>query len=129
PLKVYRHVLIAVPQDTLYYTAYSSLVPLNAHLTIEHEFQLGSIHFVRPHFLGAIRSISADGMTIVSGSWDNSVKVWDTRIGECIWALEGHTFSVAISADGETVVSGSGDNTVTVSFLTNKLYRRILVNM
>jgi WD40 repeat protein len=60
-------------------------------------------------------AISGDGKRIVSGSADQTVKVWDPHTGEVIHTLKGHTnmvWSVAISADGERIASGSGDKTV-----------------
>jgi hypothetical protein len=60
-------------------------------------------------------AISVDGQTIVSGSWDNTVRLWDKETGKEIRRLKGHTSwitSVAISPDGKTIVSGSMDNTV-----------------
>ena len=60
-------------------------------------------------------AISGDGVTIVSGSSDKTVKVWDAQTGACRATLQGHTdlvWSVAISGDGTTVVSGSEDQTV-----------------
>jgi WD40 repeat protein len=61
--------------------------------------------------------ISRDGGTIISGSDDNTVRVWDAETGELRHNLEGHLGSVnavAISRDGSTIVSGSDDNTVRV---------------
>ncbi|KAJ3009146.1 UNVERIFIED_CONTAM: hypothetical protein HDU68_002813, partial [Siphonaria sp. JEL0065] len=115
PLQVYRHALIAVPQDTLYYKTYSKLAPLNARLTIGHELEWGP--FTLYGHTASVNSValSADGRNVVSGSSDNSVKVWDLRTGECTQTLTGHTdmvYSVAISTDGETIVSGSRDKTV-----------------
>ena len=62
-------------------------------------------------------AFSADGKRIVSGSWDNTVKVWDVDKGQDILTLKGHTGpveSVAISADGNRIVSGSRDQTLKV---------------
>ena len=59
-------------------------------------------------------AISPDGETIVSGSWDDTLRLWN-RQGEQLAVLRGHQSSVtavAISPDGETIVSGSGDNTL-----------------
>ncbi|KIN97752.1 hypothetical protein M404DRAFT_159655, partial [Pisolithus tinctorius Marx 270] len=63
-------------------------------------------------------AFSPDGKRIVSGSWDNTVRVWDVERGVQIGSpLEGHTQpvnSVAFSPDGKRIVSGSWDNTVSV---------------
>ncbi|CCQ68516.1 serine/threonine kinase with WD-40 repeat [Crocosphaera watsonii WH 0402] len=71
--------------------------------------------------------ISADGKTLVSGSGDNTIKVWNLATGELLRTLNGHSSyvsSVSISADRNTIVSGSGDNTIKVwSLATGKLLR------
>ncbi|KAF8134754.1 quinon protein alcohol dehydrogenase-like superfamily [Mycena galopus ATCC 62051] len=63
-------------------------------------------------------AFSPDGTRIVSGSYDNTVCVWDTETQAQIGApLEGHTSavtSVAFSPDGTCIISGSADNTVCV---------------
>ena len=62
-------------------------------------------------------AISPDGKTIVSGSYDNTIKIWDNQSGECLNTLEGHSgyvSSVAISPDGKTIVSGSGNGTIKI---------------
>ncbi|KIN98727.1 hypothetical protein M404DRAFT_61478, partial [Pisolithus tinctorius Marx 270] len=61
-------------------------------------------------------AFSPDGKRIVSGSWDETVRVWDVEGGVQIGSpLEGHTSyvnSVAFSPDGKKIVSGSRDKTV-----------------
>ena len=60
-------------------------------------------------------AFSPDGKTVASGSWDNTVRLWDAATGEERQKLEGHdnvVTAVAFSPDGKTVASGSGDNTV-----------------
>jgi WD40 repeat protein len=62
-------------------------------------------------------AISADNSFIVTGSHDNTVRVWDISTGKCRAILTGHTgpiTSVAISADNSFIVTGSGDNTARV---------------
>ena len=58
---------------------------------------------------------SPDGRRILSGSADQSVRLWDADTGQPIRTLEGHTGpvnSVAFSRDGHRIVSGSDDQTV-----------------
>ena len=74
-----------------------------------------------------------DGRRVVSGSGDNTLKVWDVATGKCVATLEGHSAkvrcgvrcafvmiclrhrsSVAVFPDGRRVVSASGDNTLKV---------------
>ncbi|PSO77343.1 MAG: hypothetical protein BRC40_02010, partial [Cyanobacteria bacterium QH_8_48_120] len=62
-------------------------------------------------------AMSSDGQTIVSGSDDHTIKVWNLDTGELLHTLEGHSDSVnsvAISPNGRTIVSGSKDETVKV---------------
>ena len=65
---------------------------------------------------GAVFSVSfsPDGTTLVSGSGDGTVKLWDLATRTEITTLEGHTSwveSVSFSPDGTTLVSGSEDET------------------
>ena len=56
-----------------------------------------------------------DGSTLTTGSWDDTVRLWDAETGEHIRTLTGHTDgvnSVAFSPDGSTLTTGSSDGTV-----------------
>ncbi|MBC7970921.1 MAG: hypothetical protein H7Z11_12505 [Verrucomicrobia bacterium] len=60
-------------------------------------------------------AFSPDGQTVVSGSNDRTVRLWNAKTGEEIGKPGQHqdvVISVAFSPDGQTVVSGSLDNTV-----------------
>ena len=60
-------------------------------------------------------AFSPDGKTVVSGSADTTVRIWDVGTGDNTQVLKGHTgavYSVAFSPDGKTVVSGSQDGTI-----------------
>jgi WD40 repeat protein len=60
-------------------------------------------------------AFSPDGKQVVSGSCDETVRLWDAATGAPLQTLKGHTnsvSSVAFSPDGKQVVSGSYDETV-----------------
>ena len=66
-----------------------------------------------------VRSVaySPDGTKIISGSEDNTIKIWDANTGECLKTLEGHSNyvnSVAFSPDGTKIISGSNDDTIKI---------------
>ncbi|KAH8108525.1 hypothetical protein DFH11DRAFT_1084988 [Phellopilus nigrolimitatus] len=60
---------------------------------------------------------SPDGQHIVSGSYDNTVRIWDAKTGQQLHELSGHSSqvnAVAYSPDAQHIVSGSYDNTVRI---------------
>ncbi|GCA83027.1 protein TolB [Microcystis aeruginosa NIES-2522] len=60
-------------------------------------------------------NFSPDGKTLVSGSDDNTIKLWNVETGQEIRTLKGHhgnVTSVNFSPDGKTLVSGSWDRTI-----------------
>jgi hypothetical protein len=63
-------------------------------------------------------AFSPDGKKIVSGSWDNSVRIWNAETGKAEGnSLQCHTSdvrSVALSPDGKKIVSGSDDSSVRI---------------
>ena len=62
-------------------------------------------------------AVTPDGKRIISGSSDNTVKVWDLNIGAEVFTFTGHSSSVnavAVTPDGKRIISGSSDNTVRV---------------
>lgn len=63
----------------------------------------------------AVRALAAHGKTVVSGSYDCSVRVWDITSGECLHKLTGHTqkvYSVVYDHQRKQCASGSMDGTV-----------------
>ncbi len=66
---------------------------------------------------GPVRSVafSPNGKLVLSGSEDNTIRVWDVAAGEEVKALRGHGSSVrscVFSPDGEWVLSGGDDDSV-----------------
>jgi WD40 repeat protein len=62
-------------------------------------------------------SITPDGKQIVSGSSDNTIKVWDMQSGTELFSLIGHTSivnKVVLTADGTKAVSASYDKTIKI---------------
>jgi tetratricopeptide (TPR) repeat protein len=62
-------------------------------------------------------AVSPDGARIVTGSHDNTARVWDAKTFAELAVLKGHTdevSSVAVSPDGARIVTGSHDNTARV---------------
>jgi len=69
--------------------------------------------------LDIVRSVafSPDGQRIVTGSGDQTAKVWEAASGREMLALKGHSAaisSVAVSPDGQRIVTGSFDRTAKV---------------
>ncbi|KAM6496226.1 cell division control protein 4 [Amanita muscaria] len=65
----------------------------------------------------AVRALAARGRTLVSGSYDFTVRVWDIITGTCKHVLTGHTqkvHSVALDPIRHQAYSGSMDGTVRV---------------
>src|SRR5882724_2302333 len=71
------------------------------------------------HWVDSV-AFSPDGKCIVSGSHDNTIRVWNAKTGAVVsgaWHIDWVT-SVAFSPDGKRIVSGSGDQTIRVWSLT-----------
>ncbi|MBE9207725.1 WD40 repeat domain-containing protein [Nostoc sp. LEGE 06077] len=60
-------------------------------------------------------TISADGQWLISGSWDQTIKIWHLETGRLIRTLKGHTdrvYAIALSPDEQIIASGSADKTI-----------------
>ena len=50
----------------------------------------------------------------MTGSLDNTVRIWDVETGQCRQVLEGHEnqiFNCAFNYEGTTIITASQDNT------------------
>ena len=73
--------------------------------------------FERHSALVTTTSFSADGKTILSGSMDATLRLWDVVTGDEIWRFIGHgraVWSASFSADGRYAISGEQDGTIIV---------------
>ena len=64
-----------------------------------------------------VKSQVLDNKRIVSGSSDNSIKIWNAENGELMNTLNGHTAavnSVCFSSDNKRIVSGSDDGSIKI---------------
>ncbi|MBV9865010.1 MAG: hypothetical protein JO316_06645 [Abitibacteriaceae bacterium] len=74
-------------------------------------------------------AFSPDSTLLASGSWDHTVKLWDTATGELKRTLRGHqdyVRAVAFSPDGTSLVSGSNDETLKLWDVQTGVLKRTL---
>lgn len=68
-----------------------------------------------PHGVVASASFSPDGKWLVTGSWDNSAKIWNTQTGQAEKKLEqkhqGYVNTVKYSPNGKHILTSSEDGT------------------
>ena len=82
-----------------------------------HDFASGEVLALLEGHTNTIQDLafSPEGRFLVSGSADDTVRIWDVTQRALIQTLKGHTdavYAVAFSPDGERVVSGSDDDTL-----------------
>ncbi len=64
---------------------------------------------------GEIRGLKAHGNTVVSGSYDTQVRVWNSLTGECLKTLRGHRGRVhSVEYDGVRIATSSEDRDIRV---------------
>ncbi|CAJ0838625.1 12909_t:CDS:2 [Entrophospora sp. SA101] len=75
----------------------------------------GSDDFHNKSHDGAVCTLAAIENTLVSGSKDGNVRVWNIMTGECVWNLQGdEVYSVALDYKSRKCFSGSIDGKIKV---------------
>jgi WD40 repeat protein len=72
-------------------------------------------------------AIHSDNNTLVSGSNDRQVNLWNLQTGKLLYTFSGQAeavLSVAISPDGKQIISGSVDRKISSWLLETKKYNR-----
>ncbi|RKZ48455.1 MAG: hypothetical protein DRR00_19485 [Candidatus Parabeggiatoa sp. nov. 3] len=95
--------------------AYASLPPIEQPISLPNQ----AIRSLQGHQGGVCvdgcLAFSPNGESLASGSWDNTIKLWNVKSGQLLQTLEGHqdlVLSIAFSFNGLFLVSGSADNTI-----------------
>ena len=59
--------------------------------------------------------LSSDNRLLITGSYDNSIRIWELKTGQLISILQGHSKAITcltISQDNNILISGSRDKTI-----------------
>ncbi len=78
------------------------------------EIQLGRGKVLYGHNY-SVCSVAIKDNLIISGSFDNTIMIWDMNSLKCIKLLIGHTHSIwSVAIKDNLIISGSADNTIRI---------------
>jgi len=116
---IYLSALPFAPQQSLISQQYLPQFPNTMSLTGKGASWPAILHVLTRHSHAvASVSFSPDGKRVASGSYDDTIHIWDVETGDMVpGPFRGHTnsvYSVSFSPDGKRVVSGSSDKTIRI---------------
>lgn len=92
---------------------------------LENRWNIGKVasHYLIGH-QDSVYCLQFDDEKIITGSRDQTIKIWDLNQYQCIHTLEGHQGSVlCLKYNDEVIISGSSDHTVIVWDMKTKRIR------
>ena len=117
PLQTYAAALVFSPRKSLVRGSYSTQFPtwVQGYPAVE-DYWSSCLQTLEGHddMVSAV-AFSHDGKQLASGSYDNTVRLWNPATGTLQSTLKGHdgtVNAVAFSQDGKQFASGSYDKTV-----------------
>ncbi|PYI13145.1 hypothetical protein BO99DRAFT_486042 [Aspergillus violaceofuscus CBS 115571] len=131
PLQLYRAGLVFAPNRSIIKKAFhSKVIGQQIQVTGVEDYWSSNLQTFEGHS-SRVNSVafSPDGRTLASGSWDHTIKLWNTATGVEQRTLTGHSSSVtsvAFSPDGRTLASGSWDHTIKLWDMATGVEQRTL---
>ncbi|KAF2464685.1 WD40 repeat-like protein [Lindgomyces ingoldianus] len=119
PLQIYCSALIFTPEMSIVRKQFSYCIPrwIRRSPKVERDWTAALQTLEGPSSSVSSVAFSHNSTWLASGSYDNTVRIWDVSNGECLQTLEGHSSSVSsvtFSHDSTRLASESNDNTVKI---------------